>query len=65
MTALINASKNGHIEIVSLLIKKGANLETACARFGINALISAIENNHEDIVYLLIDNGANVHVQTK
>ena len=56
------ASKNGHIEIVRLLLDKGAKVNEQNNR-GNNALIIASINGYTEIVKLLIDNGANIDLQ--
>jgi ankyrin repeat protein len=48
--AIILASKNGHLEVVRLLIKNGADCNYA--------ILLASENGHVEIVRLLIENGA-------
>jgi ankyrin repeat protein len=53
--ALINASKNGHIDVVKLLIDNGADVNAD----GGHALICAITCKRVDIVSLLLMNGAN------
>jgi len=61
-TPLMSASKNGSIEIVQLLIEKGADVN-AKNNLGITVLMQAIK--HEDIVKLLIHKGADIHALDK
>ncbi|KAF9925244.1 Glycerophosphocholine phosphodiesterase [Linnemannia zychae] len=64
-TALIIASKNGHVECVKLLIKgpyKGANLELREHFYGWTALHLAAIENHPDVVKVLLEAGANPDV---
>lgn len=56
MTPLFVAAKNGHTEIVRLLIDKGANLEGECD-YG-TPLLQATEAGHTEIAKLLIEAGA-------
>ena len=58
-TALIRATRNGHIETVQLLIAAGANVDTKNNE-GWTALIQAAVSGHTEIARLLIDTGANV-----
>ena len=53
--AILEASKNGHIEAVKLLLYHGAKLHTA--------LIEASRNGHVEVVKLLVVRGARVDIQ--
>lgn len=53
-TALIAASGKGHLDIVKILIKNGANINYKNG----SALSSAVVGNHYDIVLYLLENGA-------
>ena len=57
--ALVNSSKKGYLEIIKILLNKGANVHYERN----NALIWASLRGYLDIVKLLIDNHANVHDQ--
>jgi ankyrin repeat protein len=60
---LIDASKYGHIEIVKLLLEKGANINHKnCKNY--TALIQASYNGHIEIVKLLLEKGANISEKT-
>jgi ankyrin repeat protein len=70
-TALLYAAREGHLDVVRLLVERGANLEQADGN-GVTPLISAIINasvfrvnrtdrtDHLAVAQLLIDSGANV-----
>ncbi|OGB83383.1 hypothetical protein A3F66_05890 [candidate division TM6 bacterium RIFCSPHIGHO2_12_FULL_32_22] len=60
-TALIVAAQNGHIDIVRLLLDKGAGIN-AVDIDGRTALILAVLNGRLDIVKLLLNRGANIDV---
>lgn len=59
-TALILASKNGHMDIVGFLVDHGANINKVGKR-AITALMVAAENGHLDVVKYLVEKGANIH----
>jgi len=59
LTALITASSAGHMDIVKILIKGGADVNAA-DKDGITALMEASIMGHEKIVNALIDAGAEV-----
>ncbi|KAF2707532.1 ankyrin, partial [Pleomassaria siparia CBS 279.74] len=69
ITSLCVAAKEGHKEIVKLLLNKGTDVNSThvAAKDGIekrsNALYAASKRGHEQIVKLLLDNGANVNKQ--
>lgn len=54
---LLEASKNGHTEIVELLLEKGADIHAYDDR----ALVWATNGRHIETVRLLLEKGANVH----
>ncbi|KAJ6094564.1 hypothetical protein N7467_002077 [Penicillium canescens] len=60
--ALNIASKNGHIDIVQLLIGKGADVNAQDSSDG-SAIEAASAHGHIDIVQLLIGKGADVNPQ--
>jgi ankyrin repeat protein len=59
-TPLMEAADAGDLEIVELLLAKGAKIEET-GSMGDTALMSAAKTEHSDIVKLLIAKGANVH----
>ena len=61
-TVLHYASKNGHAEIVKLLIKKGAALETQERAVG-TCLLVASENGQLEVVKVLVEAGANLNAE--
>lgn len=56
-TPLFYAIRSGNEDAVSLLIRRGANVEIRTQR-GLTPLAVAAEHNHEKIAQILIDNGA-------
>lgn len=62
-TALMKASSRGHIKIVELLLKHGANLDLNI--YGDTALMQASIEGHFSIVELLLEYGANPNLRDK
>jgi len=60
-TPLMMASSKGKIDVVQLLLEKGAN-PNICDGVGDSALLYAISKGDDSIVKLLLDNGADVNV---
>lgn len=61
-TALMEASRSGHINLVILLIEAGADVNSYDRECGdYPALLQASMNGHEEIVKILINAGANVN----
>ena len=63
-TALIHAVSTGNIDIVSLLLKGGAHVDTRIPHgtgMGMTALVRAVSGGYIDIVSLLLDRGASVN----
>ena len=56
------ATRNGHKQVVKLLLDKGANVNAQGGRYG-NALLAASISGHEQVVKLLLDNDADVNTQ--
>lgn len=59
-TPLLYAAREGHLELVRLLINAGAEIEKADAD-GVTPLLMAILNNQLPVARFLIDQGANVN----
>ncbi|KAJ3445398.1 ankyrin repeat and socs box protein [Anaeramoeba flamelloides] len=59
-TALMKASESGHLEVVRLLLKKGANLAIE-DRNGETAFLKACRNGHLEVVQELLRNGADAN----
>jgi len=68
-TVLIIAAQNNHMEIVKMLLEKGANFEVKCHSrswcLGKDTLIYAANFGNLDIIKLLLAKGANINVQDK
>ena len=62
--ALVEASTNGHENIVRLLLDKRADVNARSSGFYGNALEAASAGGHEHIAQLLIDAGAAVNAQS-
>ena len=60
--ALIYATDGGYINIVRLLLDKGADINVK-DRYDATPLIIATENEDTDMVQLLLDRGANTNIQ--
>ena len=63
-TALIVAAKQGHVEIVKLLLNFECNVDIQEKLLGYTALIYASEYGHEEIFDLLLDHDCNVNIQS-
>ena len=61
--ALCYASKEGHIDIVRLLVEKGA--DPNYHKWSWTPLALSVYNNHFEIVKFLVDKGANVNAESK
>lgn len=60
MCPLAIAAKRGQVDLVRLLLQRGANVH-ALSGNGFSALHYAAESDHVDVAQLLIDNGADVN----
>ena len=58
----MSASKNGHGEVVKLLLEHGAQVDLQ-EENGWSALMSASQNGHGEVVKLLLEHGAQVYLQ--
>lgn len=63
-TALIQASHQGHADVVEYLVKAKAAVDHQ-AHFGITALMGAAENGHADTAAILIAAGANPNAHAR
>ncbi|XP_058807666.1 tonsoku-like protein [Phymastichus coffea] len=65
-TPLHEASNHGHIDIVRLLVKAGANVNNPGGPLceGVTPLHDAAANGHIDVVHILLDSGANPDLLT-
>jgi ankyrin repeat protein len=59
-TALMHASKGGHVDIVNVLLRNGANVNSR-SKWGLSALSIAAQAGHANVVKLLIEYGAIVN----
>lgn len=57
-TALMEAARHGHTEVVILLIKSGADINASTDKNKWTALMSAANEGNLEIVRILIENGA-------
>ena len=62
---LHRAASSGHIRILRLLLKHGADVNRKDSRFGSAALDNAASFGRVEIVSILLDHGAHVDAQTK
>jgi ankyrin repeat protein len=62
-TALQAASVNGHIEIVTILLENGADVNLQGGEYYDSALQAASHHGHVETVTLLLDGGADVNAQ--
>ena len=59
---LIEATSNGDLEMVQLLLENGANIEARDQR-GETALMMAIRKDDLEMVQLLLEHGANIEAR--
>ena len=60
-SALMRASLFGHIEMVKLLLEKGADVKIKNTETQSTALMEAVAGNHPDVIRILTQNGADVN----
>ena len=61
----MHAARNGHTDIVLLLLNKGANLEAKDTAYGRTALLWAVVHSRNNTVQALLDKGANPGAKDK
>ena len=62
-TALMRASRRGHIEVAAALIRAGATVDAQKRRSGITALFLSCMHGHDAVASLLLGAQANVNLQ--
>ena len=60
-TALMNAAKSGHVEILQTLVAHGASLDIQ-AQDGTTALIRAVQSYYKGTLHALVDAGADLNL---
>jgi len=63
--ALLWGSEKGHLNVVELLINKGADVNKKDASTNMTALMVAASEGHEKIVNLLVGSGADIHMKDR
>ncbi len=64
-TALYHAAEKGHMDVVRMLLQKGAdpNGGEEGVRWGEQPLVAAVENGHTEVVRALLEGGASVNAR--
>ena len=57
-TALMFAAQYGHLDVVELLIAKGANVNQKDSFYGVTPLMAAMQDNHVAVMKLLLEKGS-------
>ena len=64
LTPLMTAVETGNVEVVRLLLARGADVNAATVATNNTALMWAVAGRHTDIVHRLIEHGADLDVST-
>ena len=64
LTALLHATRQGHIEVAEALLDAGADIDQVSGGDGSSPLVSAVQNGHFDLALVLIARGANPNLAT-
>ncbi len=64
-TALFYAARMGHVDVVTALIKRGADVDARNESQELTALLEASKAGHLDVVTVLMDAGADVNAQDR
>lgn len=57
-TAITYAADRGHLEVVKLLVERGADISAQDAFYGFRAIDMALQNNHMPVVLFLLERGS-------
>ena len=57
-TALTFAADKGHVEVITLLLARGADVNAQDTFYGMRAIDMAMTNNHAGVVTLLLERGS-------
>jgi hypothetical protein len=63
--ALINSAAGEHVDLVKLLVEKGANVNLADTLSGTTALLQAVHTQNVEVVRYLMEHGARVNVEDR
>jgi tetratricopeptide (TPR) repeat protein len=63
--ALINSANGNHVDLVKMLVEKGANVNATDTKYGSTALLYAVRNQNVEVVRYLLEHGARVNLQDK
>ena len=64
MTALLHATREGHIEVAEALLEGGADIDQISGGDGSSPLVIATQNGRFDLAMVLIERGANPNLAT-
>src|SRR5205085_1250730 len=63
--ALINSANSNHVELVKMLVGRGANVNAVDVKYGSTALLYAVRNQNLDLVRYFLSHGARVNLKDK